>query len=124
MHPNADAPRGRFCCPICQFREIAVRSSDGRASHEVTPTRRRSSMPTEQQRASMQTVDVPGRRRWLLWGERTREFHLQPLAAQADGGAETLCGRPIEPDSRSVIAPDNYVCPDCVGAARAQARLS
>lgn len=81
-------------------------------------------MPTEQHSASILTVDVPGRRRWLLWGERTREFHLQPFSPQSDGGAQyrTLCGRPVEPESRSVIAPDTYICRDCVEAARAQAR--
>jgi hypothetical protein len=81
-------------------------------------------MPTEQHRASILTIDVPGRRRWLLWGERTHEFHLQPFSPNPSGGAanRTLCGRPVEPDSRSVIAPDTYICRDCVEAARAQAR--
>jgi hypothetical protein len=79
-------------------------------------------MQSEQFRASILTVDVPGRRRWLLWGERTHEFHLQPFSPQPAGDAETLCGRPVDPESRSVIAPDNYICRDCVEAARAQAR--
>jgi hypothetical protein len=79
-------------------------------------------MPTEQHRASILTIDVPGRRRWLLWGERTHEFHLQPFSPNPGGVAETMCGRPVEPDCRSVIAPDTYICRDCVEAARAQAR--
>jgi hypothetical protein len=79
-------------------------------------------MPTENFRASVLTVDVPGRRRWLLWGERTREFHLQPFSPQPKGDTKTLCGRPVDPECRSVIAPDNCICRDCVEAARDQAR--
>jgi hypothetical protein len=81
-------------------------------------------MPAEQQHLSIQTMEVPGRRRWLLWGERTHEFHLQSVFSDTRQGVNhtTLCGRPLEPDSRSVIAPDTYICRDCVRVARNMAR--
>jgi hypothetical protein len=109
-----------FEVPPRRARRLSIQA--GRATRDVPATQRRSCMPTEQHRASILTIDVPGRRRWLLWGERTHEFHLQPFLPSPKGGAETLCGRPVEPDSRSVIAPDTYICRDCVEAARAQAR--
>jgi hypothetical protein len=81
-------------------------------------------MRAEEQQLSIQTMEIPGRRRWLLWGERTHEFHLQSVFSDTTphGNHATLCGRPLEPDSRSVIAPDTYICRDCIRVARSLAR--
>jgi len=73
---------------------------------------------------SIQTIDITGRRRWLLWGERRHEYHLQLLRPQveADQGRRTLCGRQIASESRSVVVPDPHLCPHCVQAAEVHYR--
>lgn len=72
----------------------------------------------------IQTIELPGRRRWLIWGEREQEFHLQFLASGDTTAAQvrTVCGRPVDPECRSVIAPDPSICPHCAEAARSWAR--
>ena len=81
-------------------------------------------MYAEQLHMNIQTIDIAGRRRWLLWGERKHEFHLQVLLPAAERGehCRTLCGRPIEPESRAVFAPDTHICRHCVQAAQTQYR--
>jgi hypothetical protein len=76
-------------------------------------------MTPEQQKRSIHTVDIAGRRRWLFWGERVREIHLQSTEPSGNTRAgATLCGRINETDSHIVIASDTQICPDCVRAAR------